>query len=57
MVEKWLGKKAGSLKIRRIVESALFSELLYFCCEPGCAKSIQSNNWKESSEGEGAVHV
>lgn len=49
MVEEWLGKKAGSLSVRRIVEE-LFSELLCFCCELGCAKDINSNNWRDKEQ-------
>lgn len=48
VVEKWLGKKAGSLDVGRIVENGLFSELLYFCCGLGCAEDIHSNNWRDS---------
>lgn len=56
-VEKWLGKKAGSLNVRKTVEDESPSELLCFCRELGRAKDIQSYNWRDSSEGEGALHV
>lgn len=48
VVEQWLGKKAGSLSVRRIVE--LFSELLCFCCELGCAQAIHSNDWRDKEQ-------